>query len=282
MIKSLHYKFGIGDEVRLIRRPSDSTSIYIHSRFDNELPKETYKINGWGWVEEEPGIFKQYYRLDAYCNRYLNYHNRILEDEIIAVGETHPFDDIELTYKSVYGDNIEIGMTGYSCIYYGGENNWYISPNFTFTSWGTVQKISKFVEQSGVTKRVIMSEEVKSKYNKDKDYYEAFQDDGNLREHFPYLLLTKVDERFVKEYVAALGKHRMKSALTDEKNYDYHLIKSWLEMMGVYDDAVKLAKNCKSSSSTKRTTTKKPKKDKLEDLLKGLSEADKKKLKEML
>ena len=286
MVKSLHYKLGLGDEVKLTCRPKDNSSINHYSLFDNNLPQESYKINGWGWVEEEPGVFKQYYRLHAYCNKYLNYHNRVTEDEIMAISETHPFDDTELVYKSVNGDDVKIGTTGYYCIYYGGENDYYISPNFTFTSWGTVHKIAKFVDDRGhdicVKKDVILYEEVESKYNTANVYYEALQSDGRLREHFACLLLTTVDKKFVKEYVAALGKYRMKSALVEERHHDYHLIKSWLEMMGVYDDVIKLAK--RGETTTKRTSTKnkKTKKEKLEDILKDLSPAERKKLTEML
>ena len=288
MATSLHYKFGLGDEVKLICRPADTSSIYCCALFDNNLPDTIYKISGWGWVEEELGVFKQYYRLDAYCDKYLNYDNRIAEEEIIPVGETHPFDDTELVYKSVNGDEIKIGTTGYSSIYYGGENNTYISPDFTFTEWGTVQKITKFVEKSSVRKEVIMSEEVRNEYNREIKSYEPTQADGHLRTHFPYLLLTKADDNFIKEYVKSLGKRRIKAALTDPKHHDYHCIKSWLENMGVYEEVCKLAKRGSKSSSTKTTKPKKEKqptskkKDKLEELLNGLSDADKKRLKEML
>jgi hypothetical protein len=138
-----------------------------------------------------------------------------------------------------------------------------------------------------VRKEVIMSEEVRNEYNREIKSYEPTQADGRLRTHFPYLLLTKADDDFIKEYVKSLGKRRIKAALTDSKHHDYHCIKSWLENMGVYEEVCKLAKRS-SSSSTKTTKLKKEnqtaskKKDKLEELLNGLSDADKKRLKEML
>ena len=218
MIISLYYKFGIGDEVRLVKRPSNSTSLYNFWRHD-DLPTETYKINGWGWTESEEGVFKKYYRLYAYCNKYLNYHNIIFEDEIEAVGETHPFDDVDLVFKSVNNDDVKIGMTGYSAIYYGGKDRSYISPLMTFTKYGTIVKISKFVEDNSVHLNpnncchaeinLTISIDLDKTYDNDNQWLTLTQMHSSERYGvFPYLFLTKIDEKFVNDYVDAVFKNR--------------------------------------------------------------------------
>lgn len=299
MITSLHYKFGIGDEVRLVKRPSNSSSMYNFWTHD-DLPTETYKINGWGWTESEDGVFKQYYRLYAYCNKYLNYHNIILEDEIEAVGETHPFDDVDLVFKSVNNDDIKIGMTGYSAIYYGGKDCSYISPAMTFTRYGTIVKIRKFVEDNSTQLNrnnccrselnLTISVDLDKTYDNDNKCWTLTQRHSSERDGvFPYLFLTKVDEKFINDYVDAVFKNRDSGILFNEKHDGYNIVKEWLTHMDVYDEVLELAKKRKSGikketllSESKKTKPNKQANKNLEELLANLSESEKESLKGML
>ena len=298
MVNVLHYKFRIGDEVKLVKCPSSSYSLYNFCGNDNLLT-ETYKINGWGWTETEVGVFKQYYRLDAYCNKYLKYHNTIFEDEIEAVRETHPFDDDDLVFKSVNGDEIKIGMTGYDGIYYGGKDSSYISPSMTFTKYGTVVRISKFVENNSTQLNPnYCSTEIRLTISRDLD--KAYDDNNQcwtlIQKHrsdfngvFPYLFLTKIDKKFINDYVDAIFKKRDSGILLNEKHPDYIIVKQWLTHMGIYERVIELAKKRKSrikkktlSSESKKTKSKKQTNSKLEELLAKLSESEKERLKEML
>ena len=300
MIKALHYKFGIGDEVRLVKRPSSSHSLYnLWSHED--LPTETYKINAWGWTESEGDVFKQYYRLYAHCDKYLNYHNIIFEDEIEAVRETHPFDDEDLVFKSVNGDDVKIGMSGYDGIYYGGKDDSYISPSMTFTQYGTVVRISKFVENNSTKLNpnycytelnLTISRDLDKTYDYDNKCWTLTQNNHQSESDrvFPYLFLTKTDEKFINDYVDAVFKRRDSGILLNEKHHDYNIVKQWLTHMGVYDEVLELAKKRKTGSAkkssveTKKKNVEKSKKktNKLEELLAGLSEAEREKLKKML
>ena len=106
---------------------------------------------------------------------------------------------------------------------------------------------------------------------------------------FPYLFLTKVDEKFINDYVDAVFKNRDSGILLNEKHDGYNIVKQWLTHMGVYDEVLKLAKKRKSgikketlSSEPKKTKSKKQSNDKLEKLLDKLSESEKERLKGML
>ena len=285
----LNFKYNIGDEVRLIREPSDKSSLYMFMFNSSEkAPDTTFKINGWGWTEKEPGIFEQYYRLKD-DTRYLKYHNKILEDELEPVGEVHPFDDDELVYKSVNGDEIAIGTKAYSSVYFGGEDSTYIDTDFTFTSYGSVKSIEKFCEgRTYLDRRVNLSIETDKEYNKENQYWELYSCD-KLRKssEFPYLLLTNPKSGFAEEYITKLFSKKNSKVLIDESHHDYHLVHEWLEHMGILDEVMELYNNRKSGKEvrkpkpkTKKKSTKKD--DKLLKLLEGLSEEDKKKLRDLL
>ena len=106
---------------------------------------------------------------------------------------------------------------------------------------------------------------------------------------FPYLFLTKVDEKFINDYVDAVFKNRDSGILFNEKHDGYNIVKQWLTHMCVYDEVLELAKKRKSgikketlSSESKKTKSKKQTNNNLEKLLAKLSESEKERLKEML
>ena len=293
---SIHYKYNIGDEVRLTKRPSDFSSIYPLCRYDKDFSNETFKINGWGWTQKEPNIFEKYYRIEPIKsdNRFLNYHNRILEEELEPVGEVQPFDDDDLVYKSVNGDEIKLGMTGYYGIYYGGENDYYIVPEFTFTEYGEITEIWKFFD-GYAEKRVNLCVLTDKKFNKDTDRYELYSLDENQRTPavYPYLLLTNPKSGFADEFVDTIFSKRNSKIMVDENHRDYYIVHAWLEHMGILDEVMELYNKRKNGcsktkakkkeiTSTKTKKTSNRKEDKLSKLLEGLSEDEKKKLREML
>ena len=106
---------------------------------------------------------------------------------------------------------------------------------------------------------------------------------------FPYLFLTKIDEKFINDYVDAVFKNRDSGILFNEKHDGYNIVKRWLTHMDVYDKVLEFVKKRKSgikretlSSEPKNTKSKKQTNDKLEKLLAKLSESEKECLKEML
>ena len=106
---------------------------------------------------------------------------------------------------------------------------------------------------------------------------------------FPYLFLTKIDEKFINDYVDAVFRNRDSGLLFNEKHDGYNIVKQWLSPMGVYDKVLELAKKRKSgikketlSSESKKTKSKKQTNNNLEKLLAKLSESEKERLKEML
>lgn len=292
----IHYNYNIGDKVRLTKRPSDFSSIYPLCRYDNAFSKETFKINGWGWTQKEPNVFEKYYRIEPIStdNRFLCYHNRILEEELEPVGEVHPFDDDELVYKSVNDDEIKLGMTGYYSIYYGGEHDYYINPDFTFTEYGEITEIWKFFESRYAEKRVKLCVLTDKKFNKETNRYELCSpDQSKTSVEFPYLLLTNPKTGFAEEFIDKIFSDRNSKILVDENHHDYYIVHAWLEHMGILDEVMELYNKKKNgcsktkakkketvSSKTKKTSNRKE--DKLSKLLEGLSEEEKKKLREML
>ena len=287
----IHYNYSIGDEVRLTKRPSDFSSIYPLCRYDNAFSKETFKINGWGWTQKEPNVFDKYYRIEPIKsdNRFLCYHNRILEEELEPSGEVHPFDDDDLVYKSVNGDEIKLGMTGYSGIYYGGENSTYIDSDLTFVRYGEITEIRKFIDNCYDEKRVVLRLTTNKKFNKETHMYELCSpEQPKTSVEFSCLLLTDSKSGFAEEYIERVFSKRESNMLVNEKHRRYYM-----EHMGILDEVMelynkrkngysKMKEKKKETTSTKLKKTPNKKEDKLSKLLEGLSEDEKKKLREML
>lgn len=286
--------------MKLVKRPENARSIYYRSYEKypgfRQFATKTYKINGWGWTSEEPGVYKQYYRLDAYCDDFLDYHNRILEDEIEPVGETHPFDDNELTYKSASGDVIEIGTTGYNSVLFGNYDDPYMDHRLTFTKFGKVTAIHKFCEDDypNHPRKTISFQCLKDKHydSHGDNHYHLCDGDGRITEELAPYLLTTPDERFAEKFVKRLGQMRDRKILSDENNHDYWLVKEWLQHMRIYDKVMEIfnsgstskkkTSTGKKSSTVKKTPKKKVASEKLSDFLAGLSEEEREKLKSML
>lgn len=292
-MNKVHYKFGIGDKVRLTKRPTHFTGNCVHYSFNDDHPSTEYVIDGWGWVQTKEDEYEPFYRLHAYCDAYLQYHNRIAEDEIEAVGETHPFDDEELTVKSVNDDVIKIGMFAWDDIYYSSVDGPYISPSFTFTNYGEVFAITKFFDKydkGGF--QVSVHHQLRSRYDSATDKYILVLDNDSSSD-IPGYLMTRITDTFAQEYVDQLFKDRNSKLLANENHCDYSRVRAWLEQMGIWDEVMRLytkrksGKSIKKSSkttskSTDKTNKNNKSKSELESMLAGLSAADKKKLKEML
>lgn len=287
-MKKIHYKFGIGDKVRLVKRPTHFPGNCQHYSFDDDHPNTEYVVDAWGWIQKEDGVYEKFYRLHAYMDAYLLYHNKIAEDEIEAVSETHPFDDEELEFKSVNDDIIKIGMNVWCDIYYSSVEGLYISPDFTFTNYGDVFAIEKFRGEHDKYTRVSVHRQLESKYNSSTKKYELVEDNWPSTEP-PGYIMTRITDTFAQEYVDRLFKDRNSKKLADDTHSDYSRMRAWLEQMGIWDEVMTLYNKRKSGKTTKKSSSKtsKPKKtsksnSELENMLSGLSAADKKKLKEML
>ena len=297
MSQTLHYKYGIGDTVKVVKRPSAFPGSCTNSSFMKDWPPaKEYKIQGCGWSVKEEGVYKQFYRLDAYCDDYLDYYNQLSEDEIEVIGEAHPFEDSETEYHDMNGEKIFIGMNVYYSCYFGEPKHPYIDSDLTFLSYGEVVGITKFISNTG-HKHSLSVKRIKSKhYNQETKKYEIGSGNNWISSEYPYYVFSKVPETFVQDFIDDLFDKRNSKKLVDEDQLDHSNIVNWLKFMGVYDKAMELYKARKSgkklpkkkTSAEKTPTTKKkpakPKKQKvdLEAMLAGLSEADKEKLKKML
>ena len=297
MSQTLHYKYGIGDTVRLVREPFGFPGSLAYGSFSKKWPPaKEYKIRGWGWLVEEEGVYKQFYQLDAYCDDYLDYHNRILEDDLEVIGEAHPFEDTELEYYDRNNEKIFIGMNVYYDVYYGDHKNPYINDALTFTRYGEVIGIEKFRSNYDNKNRLIVRCITDKHFNHDTNKYELSSGDNQTSSEIPYYVFSKIPETFAQDYINELFRKRNSSYLGNEDNCNYSNIVNWLKHMGVYDEVMELykarkagKKPSKKKSTTDKTSSEKkkevkPKKQKvdLESMLANLSEADKKKLKKLL
>ena len=297
MAQTLHYKYGIGDTVRLIREPFGFPGSCAYGSFSKKWPPtKEYKIRGWGWLVEEEGVYKQFYQLDAYCDDYLDYHNRILEDDLEVIGEAHPFEDTELEYYDRNNEKIFIGMNVYYDVYYGDHKNPYINDALTFTRYGEVIGIEKFRSNYDNKNRLIVRCITDKHFNHDTNKYELSSGDNQTSSEIPYYVFSKIPETFAQDYINELFRKRNSSYLGNEDNCNYSNIINWLKHMGVYDEVMELykarkagKKPSKKKSITDKTSSEKkkevkPKKQKvdLESMLANLSETDKKKLKKLL
>ena len=292
MTQTLHYRFNIGDRVRLTKKPECQFSISYYAKPD--VPNKGYMISGWRWEEDKPGEFKQYYILKIESDeKYLNYNNQIIEDEIeLFSGEAHPFD---ISTEILSHDNvpIEIGMKLYTSIFYGSKDKPYLSPDMTFTKYGEVVRRVVYLEKgySNPRESISVRREFLCTYSDGTERRDGAAY-GHVGAEHPYGCIVHPDAEFAREYIDKLFKDRNSAYLT-ETNRHYYEIHAYLEHMGIWNEVMRLYDERKSGKKPeKKTTTRKktaaskkpakPKKSNLEAMLAGLSEEDKKKLKQLL
>ena len=292
-MEQLEYKFGIGDTVRLIKRPDDC--VYGDYNSD-QLPDKIYEIGGVGWIMKEPGTFEKIYHLKVnQFDKYLSYRNEIKEDEIESVGESHPFVDEDIEFKTIYGDPISIGTNVYTDIFFGSEDDWYIGYNFCFVRYGRVVSLKKFNNGAYIRKSVKIVTTVDGKYNDDNSY-ELYNVSSSVSDNLGDELISTLlvdPKKFIYDYIDRLREMRCGKILTDETNTDHHVVKSWLCHMGIYEDVLSCYNSRYNKDRTKKITRVKKlsntmhnKKlkglEKLNKFVNSLSENELLKLKQML
>lgn len=257
------FKYEIGDMVTLIKLPNypNCSSFYYKKDFS---PKQ-YKIDGYKYAIRKDGKDEILYRLYAYCDDYLDYHNWITEDYFEGEGTPHT-EDIE--FKSIDGEELKIGDTVYTSIYYGrNRDDCYISPDFTFA------------RQIAITDLVYVGTST------DRFCYKFYGieiypngEQNRVEDGFVPLAMKNVTEQFIIDFVKACKEH--KENPSNEKNYHYEERKKWLEKLGVFEQVCKLYKK----SAVKKETKPKPveKKDTVKEIFSSLSEKQKKEMLKLL
>lgn len=288
---TLNYKYGLGDKVKLIKMPSYDNWQYGVFSCDNreeKLPKE-YVINGYGFDETEDGI-EQYYRLYAYCDDLIQYHNHIPDECLEPAGECHPI-EVESDIMSADGHVIKIDDSIFQGLYRRLYGNNGPTPNtsFSFTSHGTVVGLHYFMEVNGNPRiQVTYVRDFLCSYCVDGEVREAM----DARKHgykctdYAYQIDYGVHPGYIEEYAKEISKKSNRWYLEHDK-YD---IEQWLKFLGIYNETMEAVdrwikirdgKAPKKKGSTKKKKVKKDE-DKLQDFLSTLTEEQKKKLKEML
>ena len=255
------FKYEIGDMVTLIKLPHypNCSSLYYKKEFS---PKQ-YKIDGYKYAIREDGKDEILYRLYAYCDDYLDYHNWITEDYLEGEGTPHT-EDIE--FKSIDGEELKIGDQVYTSIYYGRDrDDCYISPNFTFA------------------RKIAITDLVYAGTSMDRFAYKFYGieiypngEQNRVEDGFVPLAMKNVTEQFIIDFVKACKERRENPS--NEKNYYYEERKKWLEKLGVFEQVCKLYKK----PAVKKETKPIEKKDTVKEMFSSLSEKQKKEMLKLL
>lgn len=188
-------------------------------------------------------------------DKYVNYHNWFEDDFLEGDGTEH---DEDIEFISVDGKEVRPGDTVYSSIYYGGFEDTYISPQFTFSKKIYVTDLSYFGTSHDTFFAHVIGNEVYPR-----------QDFTNKYSGFLHLCVKNIDKRFVEDYVKGCKENRYNPT---KNNNDR--CKEWLDYLGIYDDVCKLYK--------KRSKQKKNKNDGEMKVLNIVSELTDKEKEEML
>lgn len=284
MRKSIHYKFGIGDNVKLKNEERCHNTDWNHVDFEN-VKDVVFRISGFGWNEDKDGI-SQYYRLEEIEHlpqqRYLQYNNKISESNLFPVGETHPFDE-DIETKSFDGETVRIGMKVYTGLYrhrYQAEP--IVNTNFVFASYSEVFKIEKFNGEKEKYHNVWTIREFLCKQENGRDWLDA-RKFGSRTYDSPNNIVVDVPQDFAQKYVEAYIKNKDK--YLEPNNPDCFAVTEYLKHIGVYEEVMKLLNEQKPVEKKPKPIKieRKPYSDKkLLSLTKDLTDEEKRRLKELL
>lgn len=264
-MKTIEFKYNIGDKVTLIKEPSwDNRALLNYNR--DFSPKE-YRVKSLKYVVDKNGE-KILYSLYAYGDEYLCYDNWLTENFIAETENKHSFEE-DVDFVSVDGEELSIGDAVYSSVYYGGKDNQYISPNLTFTAKIVIDRLEyvmegTFYRDSGVgtvTRTEFFGEQIDN----------ICQSNAIRRSGFTYVALKNPDTDFADEYIRACKRNRFNLSNNEHA-------RKWLEIMGVLEY---VEKNYKKVTIKKSTAVEK-KKSKVEDIFEGLTARQKKEMLKLL
>jgi len=285
---TLNFKYNIGDKVFLTKIPDYrywSRSPFRNEDLNSSLPKE-YEVNGYGFEDTGDGP-KPYYRLHAYCDSVLTYHNQVTENCLEPAGECHPL-TIESDVLSKEGRVIKIGDQIFEGMYRKnyGEETYRPNVGYTFAGHGTVIMISYFMEKNRNRPNIEVTyrRDFLCTYAGGKECLDARKYGYECRA-YPDHVSYGVDENYPEEFAMEASKKENEAYL----QYDAYDIEQWLTYLGIYDETMAKVKEWQEKRKNERKRKKKEKKSeeelqdkKLAEFLDTLTEEEKKKLKEML
>lgn len=278
----IHFDYNIGDTVKLTKDVGYENRWWDSQNFE-EIKDTVYKITKYEVVFESDKITIYYRLLSPRSINYLQFHNRLTSEYLEPVGDSHSFDE-NIKFISKDGKEIHIGDNIYTHLYSMSKAN----IRFTFTGYGQVYCMEYSYEElhTKPTYRVYFKRSFLCIDPNGRPYGDARRL-GNNSEAYAFEICFGVDDKYIEDFAREYIKG--KKYLSDYNNYE---IKEWLNHLGVYDKVMDLVDKIGSpskefkrkSTSPKKSSTKSKSKEngKLEKLLAGLTEEEKKNLKRLL
>ena len=267
-MKQIKFNYSIGDTVTLIKEPSWKNRSSLN--YDRSFSPKDYKIKCIKYVVDEEGE-KILYQLDAYIDKYLDCHNWMDESCFKGNGTEH-VEDIDFT--SVDGKELKLGDFVYDSIYYGSHDDWYISPTFTFTSYGKIIELNSYWEGNFLIDGSIKISQKKNGVAVAEKYWMTYGNYvGQKYSFFAELALKDVDDKFIEDYIKACKTTKFNPFSNSMNSHDKETCEGWLKYMGIYDKV----KN-KYKKVTVRKRVKIEKDSTVDDIISELTEKQKKEM----
>ena len=278
----IHFDYNIGDTVKLTKDVGYENRWWNSQNFE-EIKDTVYKITKYEVVFESDKI-TVYYRLSSPRSiNYLKFHNHLTSEYMEPVDDSHPFDE-DVKFISKDGKEIHIGDNIYDHLYSMSKAN----IRFTFTGYGQVYRMEYSYEELHTKpgyevyfKRSFLCTDPNGRPYGDARRF------GNDSSSYALAINFGVDDKYIEDFAREYIKG--KKYLSDYNNYE---IKEWLNHLGIYDKVMDLVdkigsptKEFKRKSTSKKkspTKSKSKESEKLEKLLAGLTEEEKKNLKRLL
>jgi hypothetical protein len=278
----VHFDYNIGDTVKLTKDVGYENQWWNSQKFE-EIKDTVYKITKYEVVFESDKFTVYYRLLSPRSINYLKFHNRLTSEYLEPVGDSHSFDE-DIKFISKDGKEIHIGDNIYAYLYSMSKAN----IRFTFTGYGQVYSMEYSYEELHTKPgyRVYFKRSFLCTTPNGKPYGDGRRF-GNDSEAYASDIYFGADDKYIEDFAREYIKG--KKYLSDYNNYE---IKEWLNHLGVYDKVMDLVdkigspskESKRKSTSQKKSSTKSKSKEsgKLEKLLAGLTEEEKKNLKRLL
>ena len=282
MKRTIRFSYDIGDKVTLVKVPSVKNMQLGKYITDRDFKPKDYVVSGLKCVFLESGEEKTLYRLDAYCDEYLQYHNWLTEDDIEGNGTSH---EEVFTFLTVKGGDLSIGDLVYDGVYYGGRTRSYLEPRCTFAHLlrvDTLEAENLFLRGDALEDK--SNWELYARSTVVEDFKNPNRNGSESKNKSFVCLLLKEDETklIVEDYIKACKKDRFN---IKKQPAESDAVKT-LEKMGIYQKVlanyskVKLAPDKDTTIQTaaikKPAKKKKTKLDlsntKVEDILNNMSQ----------
>lgn len=282
------FKYNIGDIVTLVKLPDlfDKNRCRTwSSKKPNAFSPKQYKVKGYSFTILEDGSYEYRYSLHAYNDDWLDYHNWLTEDYLEGEGTHH---NADICFKSADGDDLNIGDIVYTSLYYGsGVLGDSCSVSGTFTRKIRVTELIYTNEEFCVPTEKIMGDRI-------KEFYVPVNGSWNKDCEFCNCSLKNITEQFICDFVKTCKEYRINPS--NEKLGDYKSRKFWLDELGIFDEVCKRYNSRSKKTSKVRepevngSSDKEPEvkvsstktNKKVEEILSGLSDEEKKEMLKLL